>query len=102
LLEVGGGLLRVARTLDEHSAQLAAAVEGSDDGAERAAAFVAQFVRPLGVAVAATPLFVDEIERLAGSAAPTPERTPASLRPLRVLLAPLAARAGRVAHAGES
>jgi hypothetical protein len=102
LLEVGGGLLRVARTLDEHAEQLAGAVEGSDDGAECAAAFVAQFVRPLGLDVEATPVFVDEIERLAGSAAPRPERTPATLRPLRALLAPLAARAGRFAHAGES
>jgi hypothetical protein len=102
LLEVGGGLLRVARTLDEHADQLAAAVEGSDQGAERAAAFVSQFVRPLGLDVAATRVFVDEIERLAGTVAPRPERTPATLRPLRALLAPLATRAGRFAHAGES
>jgi hypothetical protein len=99
LLEVGGGLLRVALTLEEHAAQLAEAVEGHDGSSAR---FVAEFVRPHGLDVAATPLFVDAIEQLAGSAAPRPERTPVPLRPLRTLLAPLATRAGRVVHAGES
>jgi len=102
LLEVGGGLLQAARTVEEHTHQLAAAVHGHDDGAARGASFVGTFVRPLGRDVAATPVFVDEIERLAGSVAPRPERTPATLRPLRALLAPLATRAGRFAHAGES
>jgi hypothetical protein len=102
LLEVGGGLLSVSRALDEHGEQLAHAVAGEDGGGARSEAFVAEFVRPFGREVAATPLFVDEIERLAESAAPRPQRTPASLRPLRALLAPLAARAGHFAHAGES
>jgi len=102
LLEVGGGLLRVSRSLEEHAGRLEAAVEGRDEGAARAAEFVAEFVRPRGLDVAATPVFVDEIERLAGSSAPRPYRTPAPLRPLRALLAPLASRAGRIAHAGES
>jgi hypothetical protein len=57
-------------------------------------------VRPYGRDVESTPLFVDAVERLAGAAAPHPERTPAPLRPLRALLAPLAARAGRPAPAG--
>jgi hypothetical protein len=99
LLDVGGGLLRVARTLDEHTGQLEAAVEGRDDGAARADAFVREFVRPRGLDVVATPLFVDEIERLAAAAPPRPERTPVSLRPLRTLLAPLASRAARYAAA---
>ncbi len=97
LLEIGGGLLQIAHTLEEHTGQLVAAVAGADMAA-RASGFVAQFVRPLGLDVAATPVFVDEIERLAGSAAPRPQRTPASLRPLRALLAPVAARAGRFAQ----
>ena len=72
LLEVAGGLLRVSRTLDEHAAQLGEAVRGADGGAKRAAAFVAEFVRPYGLDVAATPLFVDEVERLAAADAPAP------------------------------
>ena len=102
LLEVAGGLLRVSRTLDEHAAQLDEAVRGADGGAERAAAFVAQFVRPHGVDMAATPLFVDEVERLAAADAPRPLRTPVPLLPLRPLLAPLASRAARYAPVADA
>jgi hypothetical protein len=98
LLEVGGGLLTVARTLDQHARQLERAIASGDDG--RSARFVAEFVRPHGLDVAATPLFVDELERFASTPAPGPQRTPASLLALRSLLGPLATRAGRVAHAG--
>jgi hypothetical protein len=100
LLEVGGGLLTVARTLDEHAAQLERAIVDGDDGRSRR--FVAEFVRPHGLDVVATPLFVDEVERFAAGSAPAPQRTPAPLRALRPLLAPLATRAARVAHAGEA
>jgi hypothetical protein len=99
LLEVGGGLLRVANTLPEHAVQAAQAVAGEDGGEERARAFVAEFVRPRGLDVPATPIFVDEVERLAASPQPSPRRTPAALRPLRPLLAPLANRAARYAGA---
>jgi hypothetical protein len=102
LLEVGGGLLRSARTLDEHVDQLKAAVAGVDDAASRASQFIAEFVRPHGLNVPATPIFVDEVERLAEAAAPRPRRTPPSLLPLRPLLAPLASRAGRYAAIAKS
>jgi hypothetical protein len=103
LLEVGGGLLRVARTLDEHAGHLAVAVAGGDDeGQRRAQAFVAEFVRPHGLNVPATPIFVDEVERLAETAAPRPRRTPPSLLPLRPFLVPLASRAGRHAAIAKS
>jgi hypothetical protein len=97
LLEVGGGLLSVSRTLDEHAGQLARSVAGEDDGRARAEAFVAEFVRPLGADVPATRVFVDELERFAASAAPRPQRTPAPLLPLRPLLSPLARRSARFA-----
>jgi hypothetical protein len=99
LLEVGGGLLRVANTLPEHAVQAAQAVAGEDGAEERARAFVAEFVRPRGLDVPATPIFVDEVERLAATPAPAPRRTPTALRPLRPLLAPLANRAARYAWA---
>ena len=95
LLEIGGGLLRVAHTVEEHAGQLAEALAGTDGAEARTKAFVAHFVRPHGLDVPATPLFVDEIERLVAAAAPSPQRTPAPLLPLRPLLAPLATRAAR-------
>jgi hypothetical protein len=100
LLEVGGGLLVVGRTLEEHAGQLERAMEHGDDGRSRR--FVAEFVRPHGLGVAATPLFVDELERFAASAPPRPHETPAPLRALRPLLSPLASRAGRVAPVAET
>ena len=100
LLEVGGGLLTVARTLDEHAGQLERAIADGDDG--RSKRFVSEFVRPHGLDVVATPLFVDELERFAASSAPAPQRTPVPLRAIRPLLGPLATRAARVAHAGEA
>ena len=90
-------VVRGAETLGEHVEQLAAAVAGTDGGEARARAFVERFVRPHGLDVAATPLFVDEVERLAAADAPRPRRTPPSLLPLRPLLAPLATRAARYA-----
>jgi hypothetical protein len=96
LLEVGGGLLHVAHTLEEHAGQLAEAIAYENAG-RSTAAFVREFVRPHGLETEATPVFVEEVERLAESAAPRPRRTPAPLLPLRPLLAPLAARAGRSA-----
>ncbi len=102
LLEVGGGLLCVSRRLDEHAGQLARVLTGEDNGRDRAEAFVAEFVRPLGTDVPATPFFVNELERFAASAAPRPQRTPAWLLPLRPLLSPLARRSARFAHAGHN
>jgi hypothetical protein len=102
LLEVGGGLVSVARTLEEHAGQLESAIAGADDGRARSESFVREFVRPHGLDRAATPLFVDEVERLAARPVARPRRTPGLLLPLRPLLTPLAARAGRHARAGES
>lgn len=92
LLEVGGGLVQVSRTLDEHVEQLARVVEGDYDRSH-AQAFVRAFLRP--VERRATDVFADEVERLGAEPAPRPRRTPRPLRPLRLLLAPLAARAAR-------
>lgn len=93
LLEVGGGLVRASRTLDDHVAELAAALAG---GANAGDSFVREFLRPHGADVPATPRFVDEIERLA-TLRPRPAGTPAALRTLRPVLWPLARRAGRYA-----
>ena len=68
LREVGGGLVHVADGLDEHVRLLGQALgpEGaqwSEDGR----AFVREFLRPHGLDVEVTPIFVDEIERLASA-----------------------------------
>jgi hypothetical protein len=97
LLEVGGGVLRVADTLPEHTDQLAEAIAG---GPVRNEAFVREFVRPHGLDVEATPLFVEEVERLAAAPAPQPRRPPLRLLPLRPVLAALASRTLRVAPVG--
>ena len=72
LLTVGDGFLNRARSLDEHVAQLAAGIGGAPVRANRP--FVERFIRPHGIAVAATPVFVDALEQEVslGPAAPRP------------------------------
>lgn len=60
LRSAGGGLLHTASSFEEHTGQLAAALEGAGDG--RSAAFVAAFVRPGGLDKAAGALFADAVE----------------------------------------
>jgi hypothetical protein len=88
LLEVGGGLLDAARSLDEHVAQLSAALADPRPGAERARRFTAAFVRPHGLAAPSTPRFASAIEAVATRPAPAPVRTPAAALVGRFLLLP--------------
>jgi hypothetical protein len=84
LFTVGGGILRPARSFEEHEAQLAAVLAGTDESAaEQSARFVREFVRPYGLDVPATPRFVDEVERLGARGRGEPRRTPLWLYPLR-------------------
>lgn len=84
LVDVGGGLVRVAGDFDEHFTQLGEALRSDDDGP--AASFVERFVRPGGLDHAATELFVEEIERLAAAQPPRAVRAPIWSWPLRPLL----------------
>lgn len=61
MLETAGGLVRPARSFDEHLSHLSAALVGALPAPE---AFVRAFVRPLGLDVTATPVLVDAIENL--------------------------------------
>jgi hypothetical protein len=70
LLDVNGGLLRVARTLDEHVQLLAESLAPEGGGDPKAHRFVEGFIRPFGASVAATPRFADAIEMLGASPAP--------------------------------
>jgi hypothetical protein len=65
LREIGGGLVQVSRDLDEHVERLAEVLAGRDtEGEEAARRFTEIFVRPQGVQVPATPVFVDAVEEL--------------------------------------
>jgi hypothetical protein len=76
LREVGGGLVQVSETLEENARRLGDVVAGRDtEGEEAARRFTELFVRPNGVQVPATPVFVDAIEELAerGAAGQAPD-----------------------------
>lgn len=91
LNEVAGGLLTTAATLEEHVVQLARALEDPESAARRADAFTEIFVRPYGRGVPATPLFADEVERVA-ALRPEPMRAaPRTLLARGVLVAGTAA-----------
>lgn len=59
------GLLRVARDLPAHIAQLGASLAAADPRVHHNRTFVEGFVRPRGLDVAATPVFVDSVESMA-------------------------------------
>lgn len=90
LVNVSGGLLKVASDFDEHRQQLADALRDTAASAESARAFVKDFVRPQGLDRDATPILADAIEALGRLPRPAPRRTPWRLLPLRALLYPLA------------
>ena len=62
LMDVNGGLLRVARTLDEHVQLLADSLASEGGGDVKAQRFVEGFIRPFGASVPATAKFADAIE----------------------------------------
>jgi hypothetical protein len=90
LLDVNGGLLRTARSLDEHVLLLADSLAGHGGGDPKAARFVDGFVRPFGRDEAATPRFVAAIEEAAGLPAPAPERRSLAAGAAYLVLFPLA------------
>lgn len=85
LLAENGGFLRVARSLDEHAREVAETVQRPDIGRDACARFVDRFVRPHGRDVAATPLLVDALERIANTRRAR-QTVPRVLYPLQRLL----------------
>jgi len=65
LFEAGGGLLTSATSFDEHLNQLDQALAHPSTEVRP---FVRAFVRPRGLDVAATPVFVEHVERMQGLA----------------------------------
>jgi hypothetical protein len=78
LRSAGGGLIEVTRKQRQHAAGLARAVRGesSDLVAERSRRFLEAFVRPQGLDQPATPLMVDQLERLPERSTPPVDRAP--------------------------
>lgn len=74
LLTVGGGLLHTAPDLPAHCAQLDAALRNGRVRDERNQRFLTAFVRPRGLDVPATPVFVAEVERLGSLGRMAPDR----------------------------
>jgi hypothetical protein len=84
LLTIGSGFLNAARTLDGHVRQLRALARGEPPRSN--ASFVERFIRPRGLAVAATPVFVETVEGLASAPAARRRRAPAGVFLLRPLV----------------
>lgn len=70
LLKVNGGLLHVARGLDEHVALLAGSLSTEGVRDEKATQFAGGFIRPFGLDQAATPRFVDALDTIVARPAP--------------------------------
>jgi hypothetical protein len=83
LFDAGGGLLTAATTFDEHLRQLDEALARPAGGVRP---FVRAFVRPHGLEVAATPLFVRQVEAMAATAADAPVPPVAEAVARRLLL----------------
>ncbi|MGI8780930.1 MAG: hypothetical protein ACR2L8_12345 [Solirubrobacteraceae bacterium] len=83
------GMLIVARTMEQHAAQLLAALRDPDLDGERRRRFVEGFVRPHGLDVEATGVLVTEIERAAAAPPPLPARPSLGSTAIRAALAPV-------------
>ena len=73
LFEAGGGLIESSRSFDEHLVQLEHAVTAPPAGPRP---FVREFVRPHGLDVPATPIFVERVEAMEGLKPSPPEPPP--------------------------
>jgi hypothetical protein len=85
LVPENGGCVRIASTIDGHVRQLSERLRDPAEAHAETQRFIAHFIRPHGLDRPATPIFVDNIERLANAAAPAPQPTPVwtyFLRPL--------------------
>ena len=91
LVNVGDGLLQVARSFDNHLEQLAGVLSADEPGSGQGSDFVKEFIRPLGDDVSPTKVFVEDVEELAARDAPDPQPLTIGSRALRLAVAPLSA-----------
>ena len=73
LLNVEGGLLHTAPDLPTHLSQLSRLLRGDSTAEERTRRFLTAFVRPRGLHIRATSVFVDAVEQLVQEARCVPE-----------------------------
>jgi hypothetical protein len=100
LLPEQGGFVRSSADLDDHIASLAATLAESGPVRTERDRFVSSFIRPHGVDRPATPILVDEIERLATRRVePAHDALGTILRPPLYLAGVVAALASRQRHA---
>jgi hypothetical protein len=92
LMTVGAGLLHTTSTLPEHFVQVNASLVANEQTCVRSGTFVEAFIRPHGIEVAATPIFVREVEKL-GALDVESSRDRIGQALLRAVLTPLAALA---------
>jgi hypothetical protein len=92
LMSLGGGLLHTSEALPEHFSQVNASLAGHEHDSPRSRRFVEAFIRPHGMGVAATPMFIREVERL-GALRVSASREPIGVGILRGMLRPIAALA---------
>ena len=90
LLSVGGGLLRAAHSFAEHEAQLAASLR-EPVRPDLNASFVQAFIRPAGLDVPATDVFVSAVEAFGAEPKPVPAPDPLWGPVVRGLVWPIAA-----------
>lgn len=74
LMQVEGGLLKAARSFEEHLAQLSVSLAGRREYLAQNRRFLQGFIRPRGLDVRATDVFVEEVEALGNVPAPACER----------------------------
>jgi hypothetical protein len=93
LLQVGGGLVVTAGSIEDHLVRLGRVLRGERDDLDRQRRFLTAFVRPHGLDRDATPIFADAVERVA-TRAREPAPAPALQAWTEPLLRSVAARAG--------
>jgi hypothetical protein len=86
LLRENGGFLRIARSLDDHTAQLREVLMAGDAESARVRAFVESFVRPHGLDVPAAALVADAMRELGRSQPQPRQRMSVRLYALRLAL----------------
>ena len=89
LKSVNGGLLHLATSLEEHTAQLIDLLNDIPGKAHPPRAFIEGFIRPHGLDVPATPKVVEALEQLGESGRGVPAKTPGGAV-WRLVLAPIA------------
>ena len=77
LLTVGNGLLHASRTLEAHAGQLAECLRRREPTSVLSQDFVELFVRPQGLSVSSTQVFVEALESLS-VLKPVPVAVPAT------------------------